>query len=139
MVVKIETSAWDEIRKHAEEGYPNEVCGVLVGRNGHVSAARRCRNINTERARDRYELDPLSFLEADTWARRNGMEIVGIYHSHPDHPSRPSETDLRRAWQGWVYVIVSINGGRYNDVRAWVLEEDGSRFEEIELEFSNQT
>ena len=138
-MVRIEPRAWDEIRSHAEEGYPNEVCGVLVGRDGHVSAARRCRNLNTKRARDRYELDPLSFLEADSWARRNGMEIVGIYHSHPDHPSRPSETDRQRAWQGWVYVIVSINGGRYNDVRAWVLEEDGARFKEIELELSDQT
>ncbi|MER3446289.1 MAG: hypothetical protein C4291_05330 [Candidatus Dadabacteria bacterium] len=123
MVVKIIKSAYDGVIKHAESGYPNEVCGVLIGKDGKITSFKECRNLNRERARDRYELDPLSFKEADDWARSNGMNILGIYHSHPDHPSRPSGFDRGRAWPEWVYIILSIHGGKYKDGRAWVLKD----------------
>jgi proteasome lid subunit RPN8/RPN11 len=134
MVVNILKSAYDGIIKHAESGYPNEVCGVLIGRDGRITGFKECRNLNRERARDRYELDPLSFKEADDWARSNGMEILGIYHSHPDHPSRPSGFDRERAWPEWVYIILSIEAGKYRDGRAWVLKDFDSPFEEEEFE-----
>jgi proteasome lid subunit RPN8/RPN11 len=134
MVVNILKSAYDGIIKHAESGYPNEVCGVLIGRDGRITGFKECRNLNRERARDRYELDPLSFKEADDWARSNGMEILGIYHSHPDHPSRPSGFDRERAWPEWVYIILSIEAGKYRDGRAWVLQDFDSPFEEEEFE-----
>jgi proteasome lid subunit RPN8/RPN11 len=137
MVVKIINSTYDEIIKHAESGYPEEVCGVIIGKNRNVTNFKECRNLNRERARDRYELDPLSFKEADDWARLNGMEILGIYHSHPDHPSRPSIFDRERAWPDWLYIIISIQHGKYNDGRAWVINDYGSPFveEKIELVF----
>lgn len=134
MVVKISKSAYDGIIEHAEGGFPHEVCGVLIGENDNITNYLKCRNLNTERAHDRYDLDPVSFKEADEWARKNGMEIVGIYHSHPDHPSLPSETDRQRAWPEWVYMIFSINGGKYNDARAWVLEDFDSQFIEADVE-----
>jgi proteasome lid subunit RPN8/RPN11 len=133
MVVKITKTTYDGIIKHAESGYPNEVCGVLIGQRGKITTFKECRNLNKERARDRYELDPASFKEADDWARSNGMEILGIYHSHPDHPSRPSEFDRERAWPNWAYIILSIHGGRYKDGRAWILKDFGSHFEEEEI------
>lgn len=134
MVVKIVKSAYAGIIEHAEAGFPHEVCGVLIGADGNITNFRKCRNLNTERAHDRYELDPLSFKEADEWARENGMEIMGIYHSHPDHPSLPSETDRGRAWPEWVYMIFSVNGGRYGDARAWVLEDFDSKFIQADVE-----
>lgn len=134
MVVKIAQSAYDGIVKHAESGFPHEVCGVLIGADGKITDYRECRNLNTDRAHDRYDLDPESFKEADEWARAGGMEILGIYHSHPDHPSLPSETDRQRAWPEWVYMIFSINGGKYNDARAWVLEDFDSHFSEAAVE-----
>lgn len=133
-MVRILKSAYDGIIKHAESGYPNEVCGILIGKEGRTTSFKECRNLNHERARDRYELDPLSFKEADDWARLNGTEILGIYHSHPDHPSRPSGFDRARAWPEWVYVILSIEVGKYKDGRAWVLKGFDSPFEEEEIE-----
>ena len=133
-MVSILKSAYDGIIKHAEAGFPHEVCGVLMGTDGKITHYRECRNLNTERAHDRYDLDPESFKESDEWARGNGLEIVGIYHSHPDHPSFASETDRQRAWPEWVYMIFSIHGGRYNDARAWVLEDFDSKFMEVAVE-----
>lgn len=133
-MVKIVKSAYDGIIKHAESGYPNEVCGVLIGKDGEISNFKECQNLNHERARDRYELDPLSFKEADDWARANAMEIAGIYHSHPDHPSRPSEFDRERAWPDWTYIIFSIHSGKFNDARAWSLKDFDSFFEEEKIE-----
>lgn len=133
-MVRILKSVYGGIIKHAEAGFPHEVCGVLVGSDGKITHYRECRNLNTERAHDRYDLDPVSFKEADEWARGKGLEIVGIYHSHPDHPSIASETDRQRAWPEWVYMIFSINSGRYNDARAWVLEDFDSNFMEVAVE-----
>ena len=133
MVVKITKSAYDGIVQHAEGGYPHEVCGVLIGKEGRITGFKECRNLNKERARDRYELDPLSFKEADEWARANGADILGIYHSHPDHPSRPSAFDRERAWPDGIYMILSIQSGKHNDGRAWVIRGYDSPFEEEEI------
>lgn len=135
-MVKIFKSTYDEIIKHAESGYPEEVCGVLIGNNGLITKFKECRNLNRERARDRYELDPLSFKEADDWARLDSMEILGIYHSHPDHPSRPSTFDRESAWPDWIYIILSINHGKYSDGRAWILHDFHSTFIEEKIELS---
>ncbi|MGB7932177.1 MAG: M67 family metallopeptidase [Gammaproteobacteria bacterium] len=113
-------------------GYPDETCGLLLGvRTGDAVAVRelvQARNLNRERARDRYELDPDDFLGADAWARTQGIEIVGIWHSHPDHPAYPSATDRDGAWAGWSYVIVSVDAEGVQELRSWRL--NGERFVE---------
>lgn len=134
MVVTITKSTYEGIIKHSESGYPYEICGVLIGNGSEIATFKECKNLNTQRARDRYELDPLSFNEADGWAREREMNIMGIYHSHPDHPSLPSETDRVRAWPEWIYLIVSINNGSFNDAHAWVLNDPDSQFSEIQFE-----
>jgi proteasome lid subunit RPN8/RPN11 len=107
------------------KGYPEETCGLLVGRTalGRTETARatRARNRNRDRARDRYDLDPNDFLAADLAARAQGLEIVGIWHSHPDHPARPSETDRDAAWEGWSYVIVEVTARGAAALRSWRL------------------
>lgn len=117
-------------------GYPHETCGVLVGTvpaPGDAAAVRveQARNLNTSRAHDRYELDPQDYLKADTRARADGLEIVGIWHSHPDHPARPSETDRAAAWEGYSYVIVAVTADDVADLRSWRLV--GEAFEEEEI------
>ncbi|HXH03139.1 MAG TPA: M67 family metallopeptidase [Candidatus Competibacteraceae bacterium] len=119
----------------AEQGYPLESCGVLIGRQEDgrcwVQEVRLGRNLNRERAHDRYELAPEDLLAADQAASAAGLEIVGIWHSHPDHPARPSETDRAHAWSGWSYVIVAVERGRAVDLRSWRLQ--GETFAEEEL------
>ena len=114
------------------QGYPRETCGLLLGvrrDDAHVvSQVRRARNLNVERAEDRYELDPDDFLAADREARAAGVDIVGIWHSHPDHPARPSATDRDGAWPGWSYLIVSVGRDGVEDIRSWRL--NGGDFEE---------
>ncbi len=111
-----------------ESGYPEETCGLMLGSQdaGEVRIERvlKARNINTERARDRYEVAPEDFLEADTVAEASGLEVVGVWHSHPDHPARPSETDRTNAWPGWSYIILSVERGKVADLRSWRLDAD---------------
>lgn len=122
----------DELGARVSAGYPNETCGLLIGRRvgdgAEVSRVLQARNLNVERARDRYELDPDDFLLGDEGARAEGLEIVGIWHSHPDHPAVPSETDRARAWEGWSYLILSVTSAGVADSRSWRLS--GERFVE---------
>ncbi len=126
----------DRLHAWAEAGYPREACGLLVGRQepGRVWIERvvSAPNLNTERARDRYELDPGTLMRTDAAARDEGLEIVGIWHSHPDHPAMPSETDRVQAWEGWSYVIVAVRDGRTEALRCWRLASDAFREEKVE-------
>ena len=116
----------------ARRAYPNETCGLLLGidsgREHLVASVREARNLNYERARDRYELDPRDFLAAEREARAAGLDVVGIWHTHPDHPARPSATDRAGAWAQWSYVILSVNHDGVRERRSWRL--NGSEFEE---------
>ncbi|MBE7490443.1 MAG: M67 family metallopeptidase [Planctomycetes bacterium] len=122
------------IEAHAAETYPHECCGLLVGRveaRGRVALeAHRAGNLNVERAHDRFSLDPKDFMRVDTQARARGLDIVGIYHSHPDHPARPSQTDLEAAWEGYSYVIVAVNKGKPGDFHSFELVAGAFRQEE---------
>lgn len=124
------------IEQWVRAGYPCETCGLLLGHADNerveVSEAALARNLNLERAADRYELDPVDFVAADARARTAGMDIVGVWHSHPDHPARPSETDRAAAWPGWSYVILSVSREGIADLRSWRL--DGDQFVEEEVE-----
>lgn len=85
-----------QIEAHAAESYPEECCGLLVGarRAGiEVHGVQAAANLNQERARDRYQLDPREIHRADVASERDGFEVIGFYHSHPDHPAAPSATD----------------------------------------------
>jgi proteasome lid subunit RPN8/RPN11 len=93
---------------------------------------RDAANLNQERPGDRYELDPRTMLEADRDCRARGLEVVGVWHSHPDHPAEPSETDRAGAWEGWSYIIVSVARAAVGTMRSWRLS--GDRFHEESIE-----
>ncbi len=125
-----------EIREHAREAYPHECCGVFVGQGGQrltVRSVHRTDNIDAERARDRYEVDPREILRLDRSAETQGQEIVGFYHSHPDHPPLPSATDAEHAWPGYVYVIASVAESGAVKVRSWICRDNGNRFDECPI------
>ncbi|MGH7777738.1 MAG: Mov34/MPN/PAD-1 family protein [Candidatus Dormibacterales bacterium] len=125
--MRIDQPALDEIAHHGEEGYPHEVCGIMIGPHGddRVTEARRARNTVVERARDRYEMDPLDQIRVQRECDERGMEVLGYYHSHPDHPAQASATDAGRSWAGWFYLIVSVTEGRAGDRNVFVAERDG--------------
>ena len=125
--MKITLPAFEEVRAHAADGYPNEVCGMLVAApgNGLVTETRRVRNTVVERARDRYEMDPRDQIRIQRECDEGGLEIVGYYHSHPDHPARASITDSERSWAGPIYLIVSCVQGKVVEGNAFVAERDG--------------
>ncbi len=129
-----------EINAQARAEYPHEACGLLIGReaDGRTLVERivSCRNLAVDRLADRYVLDPDDFRAADEAARKEGLDIVGIWHTHPDHPARPSETDLEAAWPEYCYLIVSVTSAGVAEHRAWRLEDE--RFIEQEIE-ENET
>jgi proteasome lid subunit RPN8/RPN11 len=128
LILHLSNSVRAELVAWVRAGYPQETCGVLVGRlqddTVAVTRASRAGNMNRERAHDRFELDPRDFLEADRAARAEGREIVGIWHSHPDHPAEPSETDRLAAWSGWSYLIVQVDRQGVGAMRSWRLVEE---------------
>jgi len=128
--VKIARAAMEAVKAHGAEGYPHEICGILVGPRGSRTAtdAKRARNIIVERARDRYEIDPRDHIRIQREADADGQDIVGYYHSHPDHPAQASRFDTERAWSGYVYLIVSVAKGEAIDANAFVAENDGGPF-----------
>ena len=134
--MKIARAALEAVKAHGAEGYPHEICGILLGPRGGRAAtdARRARNIVVERARDRYEIDPLDHIRIQKEADATGRDIVGYYHSHPDHPAQASRFDTERAWAGYVYVIVSIADGEPVDANAFVADADGGPFHPEPLE-----
>ncbi|HWG37854.1 MAG TPA: M67 family metallopeptidase [Terriglobales bacterium] len=145
MSLEMDARLLREVLQHGEQTYPHECCGLLLGSmlaegGRRVAAVRRMRNANTASPRNRFDFDPREHLAAQREAREQGLEIVGFYHSHPDHPARPSQTDLEHAaWPGYSYLIVSIVAGAAaasGTANSFELAEDRSRFLPEPLETS---
>jgi len=118
------------IRADGERAYPGECCGLLVGTvtpSGYaVVRAERCTNLREGEADDRFELDPKDYLAVDKRARAEGLEVIGIYHSHPDHAPRPSRFDAQAAFPGYAYVIVAVRSKVAAGMRSWLLDDQGA-------------
>jgi proteasome lid subunit RPN8/RPN11 len=125
MVLELNSALQARLRRWAEEGYPHECCGLLLGRARDdvvsVEDVLPARNVNAQRARDRYELDPDDLMRADAQARERRLDIVGIWHTHPDHPAHPSDTDRAQAWEAWSYLILSVGATGVQSMRSWRL------------------
>jgi proteasome lid subunit RPN8/RPN11 len=121
------------IRRHGEETFPHECCGALIGSGDRVTAAVALPNTTEEGPRRRFLVRPSDYRAAEQRASELGGELLGFYHSHPDHPARPSQFDLDHAWPNFAYVIVSVMSGAARDMTVWFLKEDRSRFDEGEL------
>lgn len=116
-MLKIGRSHYDALRQHGEETYPHECCGVLLGsmegEERVVSSIARCGNTREDSPQNRYNIDPRELIRIQREARERGEDIIGFYHSHPDHPPQWSPTDLAEAhWFGCSYVITSVEKGK---------------------------
>jgi proteasome lid subunit RPN8/RPN11 len=139
--MKITDAQLKQIYAHARETYPHECCGFLLGSfegGGLVRQARRASNQNTERT-DRFIISPEEFAEVQFAADEAGLDIIGIYHSHPDWPPIPSQTDMDNAWDDVYYLISSVHEGMPLNTQIWRLADTGPRrFEWVALEIMDE-
>ena len=136
MALQLDKQVDASIRAHGQETYPNECCGALLGRNGAVSETLALPNMTDEGPRRRFRVTPNDYRAAEKRASETGVELLGFYHSHPDHPARPSQYDLDHAWPFFSYVIVSVREGVSGDMTSWRLREDRSAFDEEQLTYA---
>jgi proteasome lid subunit RPN8/RPN11 len=127
-----------QIQAHGESAYPHEGAGFLLGEDGDprkVLGILPLSNAREEAARhDRYLISPLDYLGAEQQAESLGLSLVGVFHSHPDHPNQPSEYDREWAQPYFSYLITTVSSGRARESRSWRLAEDRSKFEEEAIE-----
>jgi len=126
------------IRRHGAETYPHECCGALIGTSSgadgvSIVEALPLPNVTDEGPRRRFRVSPDDYRQAEARAAAAGAELIGFYHSHPDHPAVPSQYDLDHAWPNLSYVIVSVRQSQPGELRSWRLRADRSRFEEEEV------
>jgi proteasome lid subunit RPN8/RPN11 len=154
MAIQLKNKQLDGIRSHGAREYPNECCGMLLGRADgsakEVTEVVPLRNLRHDSSRaqellpledpgresekNRFLIDPLEQLRVEREARERGLDVLGYYHSHPDHPARPSNYDRDHAWPWYSYLIVSIERGEAADMTSWVLSEDRTHFDPEPLE-----
>jgi proteasome lid subunit RPN8/RPN11 len=136
-------SAYASLRQHGEETYPYECCGVLLGQfDGDgvktVSRIERCGNTRDDSPHNRYSIDPRELIRIQREGRERGEDMVGFYHSHPDHPAQWSQTDLAEAhWFGCSYVITSVEKGKATLTNSFELtgsDEDDKKFVDEQTE-----
>jgi proteasome lid subunit RPN8/RPN11 len=129
MPVTLQAAVVAAIRDHGRDTYPNECCGALLGRDGVVVETFALPNTTEEGPRRRFLVRPSDYRAAEGRATAAGHELLGFYHSHPDHPARPSQYDLDHAWPSFSYVIISVLGGEPDALTSWRLREDRAQFD----------
>lgn len=136
--MRISRSALEEIDRHAEEGYPYEICGAMLGPAGAgtVTAVRRIDNAIPDDAlrRTRYRLDDRQHVRVQREADDHGLEIIGYYHSHPDHGAYFSKTDTADSWMNVTYLVVACERGRAGERKAFMALRDHGPVREEPLE-----
>ena len=148
MSLLLNKSHLESIRQHAAKDYPSECCGMMLGKadadRKTVTEVVPLTNLRHDPARsqellplddqsretekNRFLIDPLDQLRVEKDARKRGLDVLGYYHSHPDHPARPSDYDRDHAWPWYSYVIISVEKGVPKDLTSWLLAEDRSTF-----------
>ena len=128
-----------EIEAHGERTFPHECGGMIIGHFDAEKGKRTVELLPMENAMDAAEqhnrvlILPKDVLRAERYARSQKLDVIGYYHSHPDHPAIPSQFDLDHALPVWTYIIVSVESGKAVDTRAWEMENDRSKFNEEEI------
>ena len=135
--MKIPKALLAQIHAHLEAGYPNEACGVMLGKDGAVTEVVSAGNERTDSARNRYLIDPLAYIKIERDADKRGLQVLGIYHSHPDVAARPSQFDLDHALPIFSYLIVSVCKGKAVETNSWLLREDRSQFDSESIVISD--
>lgn len=138
----------EKIRRHGVETYPDECCGALLGHDANsgigVEKPREILklfplvNRREDSPRNRFSVTPQDVIEADRTAQARGMDVVGWYHSHPDHPAKPSEYDREHAWPWYSYIIVSVQKGVPQEMTSWRLDDNRGGYSQETIEIRKQ-
>lgn len=132
MKLEISPQALQKMHEHAEADYPNECCGFFYGLEGEVRQARIARKVENAKEGDqrrRFQIDPRDYQQAEKYAIDHDLDLLGVYHSHPDHPAEPSEHDRKVAMPWFSYIIISVRDGKAVATRSWQLNKK-RQFEE---------
>lgn len=138
-MIRIGEDAWQVMVEHAEAVFPNECCGAMLGSSDgetkRVTLALPLENVHAGPQATRYELRPEDLLQAEKAARARGLDLVGIFHSHPDHDAYFSETDLKNSCPWYSFVVMSVKAGRYNHAKSFLpnMEQTEAPEEALEL------
>jgi proteasome lid subunit RPN8/RPN11 len=138
-MIKIGTGAWQVMVEHAEAVFPNECCGAMLGSSDGetktVTVALPLENVHQGPQAVRYELRPEDLLKAEKEARGRGMDLIGIFHSHPDHDAYFSVTDLKNSCPWYSFVVMSVKAGRYDHAKSFLpnMEQTEAPEEALEL------
>lgn len=137
-MIELNQQQLTEMREHGRRDYPFECCGLMLGRfeDGRKAVIETypISNAREEEAkRNRFLIRPEELMRGEKYARENGFDVVGFYHSHPDDRAVPSQYDLEHAWPTYSYIVVSVEKGQAVDLRSWEMESDRSRFNEEEI------
>ena len=141
LTIRMSEQLAEAIRRHGAETYPHECCGALLGREGRnesegreILAVLALANQREDSPRNRFSVAPRDVIDADKAAQANGLEVVGWYHSHPDHPAKPSAYDREHAWPWYSYVILKVEKGEAREMTSWRLREDRKQYDEENIE-----
>ncbi len=139
-VIKLTAHQQNEIAAHGERDYPYECCGLLLGSFSEESGGKVCCEIypisnarEEEAKRNRFLIRPEELMRGEKYAASKRLDVVGFYHSHPDHPAVPSAYDLDHAWPVYSYIVVAVKSGRAEDMLSWEIQPDRSRFNEEQI------
>lgn len=129
MTLRLSEALIEEIRRQGERAYPAECCGILAGRQGEVKEVLRLVTATNRRTDDphRYLISPDDLRRIEAELRPSALEVLGCYHSHPDHPAAPSAFDIEQAWPWYSYIIVRVDRGRAAELTSWILADDRSQ------------
>jgi len=134
MSVRLARAALEAIRAEAARAYPHEACGALIGPSqADVAETLVLANQEAASPRTRFTISPADYLSVETAAEARGFGLVGFWHSHPDHPARPSATDREHAWEGLLTLVVSVEQGRPGEISAWAVPGRALPFAEVTL------
>jgi proteasome lid subunit RPN8/RPN11 len=139
-MIQVEAGAWRDMVSHAEATYPNECCGVMLGSVDDVKIVRRAvvlENVAEGSQRARYELSPEDLIRANRAAREQGLDLIGIYHSHPDADAYFSKTDLENSYPWYSFVVLSVRSGRFDHANSWLPDLERTKAEKEELTWQN--
>ena len=134
--LKLSAALAAAIRAHGKETYPHECCGFLLGVPGEVKEIARASNAREDSPQNRYLIPPIEFVRVQRDADARGLDVIGFYHSHPDHPARPSAFDREHAWPGYAYLITAVDGGLPGELRGFRFDAPDEPFAEIELDLA---